>query len=109
MTGDHAACPPAVPLRAGRRHDAPPLLPDPERGKLPLGKYGTSWIKERPNLRPKTLELYRWLFERHVLPDLDGGQMVFAPPKSRAFADLGPRPWPGRRRLGWWSLGDLNP
>jgi integrase len=48
---------------------------DPERGKIPLGDYGAAWIKERPNLRPKTVELYRWLFERYILPGLGGVQL----------------------------------
>ena len=48
---------------------------DPERGKIPVGEYGAVWIKERPNLRPKTPELYRWLFARYVIPDLGGVQI----------------------------------
>jgi integrase len=48
---------------------------DPERGKIPLRTYGAAWIKERPNLRPKTLELYRWLFERYIVPRLGGVQI----------------------------------
>jgi integrase len=48
---------------------------DPERGKVPLGEYGAAWIKERPNLRPKTVELYRWLFDRYILPGLGGVQL----------------------------------
>jgi integrase len=48
---------------------------DPQRGKILLGDYGAAWIRERPNLRPKTLELYRWLFERYIVPDLGGVQM----------------------------------
>jgi integrase len=43
---------------------------DPQRGKIPLGEYGAAWIKERPNLRPKTVELYTWLFERFIVPEL---------------------------------------
>ncbi|MEV5750931.1 tyrosine-type recombinase/integrase [Actinoallomurus sp. NPDC052308] len=43
---------------------------DPQRGKIPLGEYGAAWIKERPNLRPKTIELYTWLFERFIVPPL---------------------------------------
>jgi integrase-like protein len=31
-----------------------------------------AWIKERPNLRPKTVELYQWLLARHIIPGLGG-------------------------------------
>jgi hypothetical protein len=41
---------------------------DPQRGKIPLGDYAAKWIKERANLRPKTVELYAWLLERHIVP-----------------------------------------
>ncbi|MEO3875707.1 tyrosine-type recombinase/integrase [Nonomuraea sp. B12E4] len=43
---------------------------DPERGKVELADYARDWIKERPGLRPKSLELYRWLLERHIVPTL---------------------------------------
>ncbi|MFI7146989.1 tyrosine-type recombinase/integrase [Nonomuraea sp. NPDC050022] len=43
---------------------------DPERGKIELADYARDWIKERPGLRPKTVELYTWLLERHIVPTL---------------------------------------
>ncbi|GAB3163261.1 tyrosine-type recombinase/integrase [Microbispora hainanensis] len=43
---------------------------DPDRGKVLLGDYAWTWIKERPGLRPKTVELYTWLLERHIMPGL---------------------------------------
>ncbi|MER6950267.1 tyrosine-type recombinase/integrase [Nonomuraea sp. NPDC000554] len=45
---------------------------DPDRGKVELGEYTRAWIKERPGLRPKTVELYTWLLERHIIPTLGG-------------------------------------
>jgi len=33
-----------------------------------LVDYGASWIEERPHLRPKTDELYRFLLRRHIRP-----------------------------------------
>jgi integrase len=33
------------------------------------------WIKERPGLRPKTIENYTWLLERHIMPTLGGVQV----------------------------------
>lgn len=43
---------------------------DPDHGKVLLGDYVRTWIKERPGLRPKTVELYNWLLERHIIPGL---------------------------------------
>ncbi|MEU4235054.1 tyrosine-type recombinase/integrase [Nonomuraea sp. NPDC026600] len=45
---------------------------DPDRGKVELGEYARTWIKERPGLRPKTVELYTWLLDRHIMPTLGG-------------------------------------
>ncbi|TQS21001.1 site-specific integrase [Microbispora sp. KK1-11] len=45
---------------------------DPDRGKVLLGDYARTWIKERPGLRPKTVELYTWLLDRHIVPGLGG-------------------------------------
>jgi hypothetical protein len=36
---------------------------DPDAGLVPFGGYAQAWVTERPNLRPKTIQLY-------------GGQMV---------------------------------
>src|SRR5262249_50488109 len=43
---------------------------DPEAGKVSLESYATAWIVERPNLRPKTVQLYQYLARRHLLPRL---------------------------------------
>jgi hypothetical protein len=43
---------------------------DPDRGKMKLGDYGTTWIAQRPNLRIRTRELYAWLFDKHIEPGL---------------------------------------
>nr|WP_225438387.1 tyrosine-type recombinase/integrase [Candidatus Frankia nodulisporulans] len=45
---------------------------DPERGKVTLTDYGERWIRQRPNLRPRTVELYTGLFRRHIKPDIGG-------------------------------------
>jgi Phage integrase, N-terminal SAM-like domain len=45
---------------------------DPERAKVSLGDYAEQWISQRPSLRPRTIELYRWLLRRHVVPYLGG-------------------------------------
>jgi len=41
---------------------------NPDADKVLLSDYGTTWIEERPNLRPKTIRLYRYLFRRHIQP-----------------------------------------
>ncbi len=48
---------------------------DPDRGKVSFGTYATRWIDERPGLRPRTVELYRWLLKRYLDPTF-GGQFL---------------------------------
>jgi integrase len=48
---------------------------DPERGKVKLGDYATTWIEQRPNLRPRTVELYAWLLKKHIAPHLGAVQL----------------------------------
>jgi integrase len=43
---------------------------DPQRAKIKLQIYAGKWIDQRPNLRPTTLELYRWLLATHICPYL---------------------------------------
>jgi integrase len=43
---------------------------DPERAKVQVGIYAARWIDQRPGLRPRTVELYRWLLRRYVEPQL---------------------------------------
>jgi integrase len=45
---------------------------DPDAGKELLANYGTAWIEERPNLRPKTIRLYSYLFRLHIAPHFEG-------------------------------------
>jgi len=44
---------------------------DPDAGKVLLSDYGAAWIEERPNLRPKTIQLYRYLLRRHIAPHFE--------------------------------------
>lgn len=43
---------------------------DPERAKVKLGVYAAKWIKERPGLRPRTVELYERLLRNQIGPHL---------------------------------------
>ena len=45
---------------------------DPQRGKITLQAYAEKWITQRPNLRARTVELYRWLLAKHIGPYLGG-------------------------------------
>lgn len=45
---------------------------DPERARVRLGDYASVWIAERPGLRPRTADLYRWLLGKHIVPYLGG-------------------------------------
>ena len=48
---------------------------DTERAKVKLADYAERWIAERPNLRPRTVELYRWLLRSHITPRIGGVQL----------------------------------
>ncbi|MEQ7006205.1 hypothetical protein ABN028_08380 [Actinopolymorpha sp. B17G11] len=43
---------------------------DPERAKVSLQDYAEQWIAQRPALRPRTVELYRWVLAKHITPFL---------------------------------------
>lgn len=45
-------------------------LIDPRAGRVTLATYAEQWIDERPDLRPKTVELYRSLLGLHIEPAL---------------------------------------
>lgn len=43
---------------------------DPTAGKISLARYSERWLADRPNLRPRTRELYDGLLRLHILPSL---------------------------------------
>jgi integrase len=63
----------ARPARSAAGHGAAQRrrLINPDDGKVPFGKYAEDWINERPGLRPKTVELYRYLLRRHLNPTFE--------------------------------------
>ncbi|MGD0042050.1 MAG: N-terminal phage integrase SAM-like domain-containing protein [Isosphaeraceae bacterium] len=77
-----ARCPTVtVTLEAGGTTEAEILADDwinPDAGRIPFGDYADQWIDERPDLRPKTVELYRYLLRRHLVPTFG----------TRAMADI---------------------
>ena len=54
---------------------------DPEAGKVTVRDFATRWLRERPNLRPRTVELYEGELRLHILPalgDLELAQLTSA-------------------------------
>jgi integrase len=45
---------------------------DPERGKVTVADYASTWIAQRPGLRVRTVDLYNWLLAKHITPYLGG-------------------------------------
>jgi integrase len=43
---------------------------DPAAGMVAFAEYARSWVDERPNLRPKTVQLYEGLVRLHLVPIL---------------------------------------
>ena len=41
---------------------------DPDLGRIAFADYASAWIEERPDLRPKTVQLYRYLLHQHISP-----------------------------------------
>ncbi|MFF3440829.1 tyrosine-type recombinase/integrase [Streptosporangium sp. NPDC002721] len=48
---------------------------DPDRGKIKLQDYAETWISQRAGLRPRTVDLYRWLLKKHIASHLGGVQL----------------------------------
>lgn len=54
---------------------------DPIRARVTFGDYAAVWIAERPGLRVRTVELYRWLLTKHIEPyvgDVELGKLSTA-------------------------------
>jgi integrase len=43
---------------------------DPQRGRTKLADYARDWITQRPGLRVRTVDFYRWLLTKHIEPYL---------------------------------------
>ena len=44
---------------------------DPGAGKVTFGEYADTWLGQRYDLRPRTVELYRSILGRHLRPGFD--------------------------------------
>ena len=49
---------------------------DPREGRQLFDAYAVSWISERAGLRPRTVDLYRWLHSRYLRPHLGPSALV---------------------------------
>jgi integrase len=59
---------------------------NPNAGKITLDDYAKKWLTERPNLRPRTQELYEILLRRHINPVLGGTELSkLAPGRIRTW------------------------
>lgn len=41
---------------------------NPDQGQIAFGNYARAWIEERPNLRPNTAQMYRYMLTRYLDP-----------------------------------------
>ncbi len=41
---------------------------DPDLGRVTFGEYAQAWVRERPELRPHTVAMYRYMLTRHLQP-----------------------------------------
>jgi hypothetical protein len=39
---------------------------NPDEGQIAFGKYARAWVEERPNLRPNTAQMYRYMLTRYL-------------------------------------------
>jgi integrase len=59
---------------------------DPRAGQITLRTYANEWLERRPDLAVRTRELYRYLLDKHVLPELGGATLAgLAPSKIRGW------------------------
>jgi integrase len=59
---------------------------NPHSGQASLRDYSETWLGQRPNLRPRTQELYASLLRRHILPGLGDIELAkLAPGKVRSW------------------------
>lgn len=59
---------------------------DPERAKIRLEEYGRRWIEQRTGLRPRTVDLYRWLFGKYLQRQLGRVRLIdLDPPLVRQW------------------------
>jgi integrase len=59
---------------------------DPRAGRVTLKAYANEWLARRPDLAVRTIELYRYLLDSHILPELGSITLAtLAPSKIRGW------------------------
>lgn len=59
---------------------------DPRAGKVTLEEYANEWLARRPELAVRTVELYRYLLDRHIVPALGALSLAaLAPSRIRGW------------------------
>lgn len=59
---------------------------DPRAGKVSVKNYADEWLASRPDLAVRTVELYRYLLDDHILPSLGSTTLAtLAPSKVRGW------------------------
>ena len=59
---------------------------NPIAGRITLREYSTRWLAQRPDLRPRTVELYESELRLHILPTLGGLELAkITPAKVREW------------------------
>ncbi len=63
---------------------------DPRSSAITFESYADSWLESRPGLRPRTVELYRSLLDRHLVPAFGAHELgkLTAPSVRRWYARL---------------------
>ncbi len=58
----------------------------PRAGKVTLRDYSAEWLARRPDLAVRTVELYRYLLDDHIVPELGSSTLAaLAPSKIRGW------------------------
>lgn len=55
---------------------------DPKHGRVTLARWADGWLDNRPELRPRTRELYRGLLDNHILPSLGSVELARLAPSA---------------------------
>ena len=59
---------------------------DPRSGAVTFGVYADEWLRNRPNLRPRTVELYEYLIRRYLRPEwVDVELKAISPARVRSW------------------------
>jgi integrase len=77
--------------RSARLHG---ISVDPHGGQVEFGRYADLWLKNRPGLRPRSVELYDYLLRHYLRPEFEAARLADITPAwvRRWHANLSYRP-----------------